>query len=73
MVTIDPNIKLQELKKRDKLLQEKLKQKRLLLGSADGAMQSRYPSGRFELEDEIQILEIRLAQIKEEIKLLEKK
>lgn len=46
---------LKRLKEQEKTLLEKLEKKKLSLGEADGAMQSRYPSGRFELEQDIQI------------------
>jgi len=59
-----------KLKEKEKKLIERLKEKRLQLGEADGAMQSRFPSGRFELENEIKLLEMRLHDLKGEIKKL---
>ena len=64
--------KLEELKKRKETLTSKLKGKRLSLGEADGAMFSRFPSGRVELEDDIQVLERVLESIQSEIERLEK-
>lgn len=57
--------------KRDKY-KLKLKEKRLLLGESDGAMISRFPTGRFELEEEILMYESILKATEDEIKLLEK-
>lgn len=50
----------------------KLKEKRLLLGGSDGAMISRFPSGRFELEEEILMYQNMIKDIEDEIKRLEK-
>ena len=61
------NQKLFDLKEKEKQYKEKLTVKRLSLGKADGAMESQCPSGRFELESDIKILELMLAGIRQEI------
>jgi len=64
--------KLEELKvKREKYLKV-LKEKSLMLGESDGAMVSQAPSGRFELEEEIQMYQTMINQIQSEIDRLEK-
>ena len=68
---MDNSNKLEDLKNRRNIYLSRLKQKRLDLGEADGAMHSRYPSGRVELEDDIQVLEISLSEIQKEIEKLE--
>jgi hypothetical protein len=68
---IDSFSKLTELKKKEAEYQRKLVEMRLKIGEADSAMQSQFPSGRFELEQEIQGLEIFLSEISKEIKELE--
>ncbi len=65
--------KLEELKEKEGKYQEKLVKTRLKIGEADRAMESQFPSGRFELEQEIEGLEIVLSGIRKEIKDLEKK
>lgn len=66
-----PN-KLAELKGKEKQYKEKLKAKRLLLGKSDGAMESRFPTERFELESDIKVLEIMLGDIRQEIVALQR-
>lgn len=57
--------------KRDKY-KLKLKEKRLSLGESDGAMVSRFPTGRFELEEEILMYEEMIKATEDEINRLEK-
>lgn len=64
--------KLGKLKAKKEKYLNKLKEKRLMLGGSDGAMISRYPTGRFELEEEIEIYETIVNQIQSEINKLEK-
>lgn len=64
--------KLEELKARKEKYLNKLKGKRLMLGESDGAMISSHPSGRFELEEEIEMYQTILSQIQLEIDKLEK-
>ena len=56
--------KLKELKKKEKELVKKLEENRKLIGESDGAMQSKCPSGIFELENHIRLLEIQLESIR---------
>lgn len=65
------NSKLEELKGKEQEILKKLETKRLAIGEADGPMASRYPSGRFELESDIVVLETQLNLIRTEIKKLE--
>lgn len=59
---------------KDKLNKYKIKlaDKRLSLGESDGAMISRFPTGRFELEQEILMYEEMVKITEDEIKRLEK-
>jgi len=66
------NDQLLQLKQKEQQLQEKLK-KILSIGEADHPMESRYPTGRFDLENEIEFLKIRLTQVQEELRELGKK
>ncbi len=63
---------LLQLKLKEQRLEEKLKQKLKTIGDADHPMESRYQTGRFDLENEIELLKIRLNQIQTEIYKLEK-
>lgn len=54
------NIKLNELQK--ELLQVQVK-----FGESDGAMQSRFPTGRTELETSLQLLEDRITDLKDKM------
>ena len=60
--------KLEDLKLEEKLLLEKLEDKRKQIGKSDGPMESRYPTGRFELENLIELLEIQLQDVRVQIK-----
>jgi hypothetical protein len=59
--------KLEELKAKKEKYLTILKEKRLMLGESDGAMVSQAPSGRFELEEEIQMYQTMIDQIQSEI------
>ena len=59
--------KLEELKTKKEKYLNMLKEKRLMLGESDGAMISQSPSGRFELEEEIQMYQTMINQIQSEI------
>jgi len=61
-----------ELKEKRDKYKLKLKEKRLSLGEADGAMISRFPTGRFELEEEILMYENMIKITEDEIKRIEK-
>lgn len=63
--------KLEELKQQEKELQEKLTEKRLRLGEADGPRESRYPTERFELENLIQLLELQLQDVRKQFKVVQ--
>jgi hypothetical protein len=69
---MDKSAKLKELKDKEEKYQQKLEEKRLSIGEADGPTQSRFPTGRFELEQEIEGLDIILTGIRKEIRELEK-
>ena len=58
---------VEELKAKEKKLLKKLEEKRLSLGEADGPNVSRFPTGRFELEQEIELYEQMLADIRKRI------
>ena len=64
--------KLGELKAKKEKYLKALKEKSLMLGGSDGAMVSQAPSGRFELEEEIQMYQTMIDQIQSEIDELEK-
>ena len=64
--------KLEELKAKKEKYLNILKEKRLMLGESDGAMISSHPSGRFELEEEIEMYQNMVGQIQSEIDKLEK-
>lgn len=64
--------KLKDLKEKEAKYGRKLAETRLKIGKADSPMESAHPSGRFELEDEIMVLEETLTGIKSEIEALEK-
>ncbi len=64
--------KLGELKAKKEKYLKALKEKSLMLGESDGAMVSQAPSGRFELEEEIQMYQTMIDQIQSEIDELEK-
>lgn len=64
--------KLDELKAKKEKYLTMLEEKRLMLGESDGAMVSQAPSGRFELEEEIQMYQTMINQIQSEIDELEK-
>ena len=59
--------KLEELNLKKEKYLAILKEKRLMLGESDGAMVSQAPSGRFELEEEIQMYQTMINQIQSEI------
>jgi hypothetical protein len=59
---------LEELKIKEAKLLKKLQEKRLSLGEADGPNVSRFPTGRFELEQEIELYEQLLQRVKQQIK-----
>ncbi len=67
------SVKLAELKDKEAKYAQKLIEERLKIGKADTAMESAHPSGRFELEQGIVVLEVTLSQIKAEIADLENK
>jgi len=62
---------LEELKRKEQEIFKKLETKRLAIGEADSPMVSRYPTGRFDLESDIAVLETQLNLIRTEIKKLE--
>jgi len=64
--------KPEELRTKKEKYLNKLKEKRLMLGGSDGAMISSYPSGRFGLEEEIEMYQNMVSQIQSEIDKLEK-
>jgi len=64
--------KPEELRTKKEKYLNKLKEKRLMLGGSDGAMISSYSSGRFELEEEIEMYQNMVSQIQSEIDKLEK-
>jgi transcription elongation GreA/GreB family factor len=57
--------KLEEQKERT---QKQLEYKRMQLGEADSAKESRFPTGRNELEDQILVLQNKLESLKDAIK-----
>lgn len=63
--------KLEALKLKAGRYRDKLVKARLKIGQADTPMESQFPSGRFELEQDIQALESILIDIKKEIKIIE--
>jgi hypothetical protein len=67
---IDKSSKLKELQEKEKKYKEKLVAMRLKIGEADCAMESQFPSGRFELEQDIAGIELVLNGIHEEIQKL---
>jgi hypothetical protein len=69
---MDILVKLTELKEKEGRYQQKLVGARLRMGEADTPMQSQFPTGRFELEQDITVLELTLAEIRAEITGLEK-
>lgn len=69
---MDKNKKIEELKARKGKYTTMLKKKSLALGEADGAMISRFPTGRFELEQELEGIQVILNEIQQEITALEK-
>lgn len=69
---MDTSKRLQELKIRKEKYVTMLKKKSLSLGEADGAMMSRFPTGRFELEQELEGLQVMINEIDQEILNLEK-
>lgn len=73
MPIMESSDKLERLKEEESRALARLKKKRLGIGQTDGQTQSRYPSGRFELENEIELLEIRLARIRGEIEDIKKR
>lgn len=58
---------LEELKVKESKYLKKLEEKRLLLGESDGPTQSRFPTGRFELEQEIEVYEKALIDLRHKI------
>ena len=64
---MDLNNKLNELKAKKEKYILMLKKKSLALGSSDGAMISRFPTGRFELEQELEGLQVVINEIDQEI------
>jgi hypothetical protein len=69
---MDKSVRLKELREKENKYSKKLEERRLEIGGADGPNQSRFPTGRFELEQEVEGLGIVLADIRQEIKELEK-
>ncbi len=63
---------LEELRTKKEKYLNILKEKRLMLGESDGAMISSFPTGRFELEEEIEVYQNMVNQIQSEIDKLEK-
>lgn len=70
---MDKATKLKELKEKEKKYTKKVAERRLAIAEADGPTQSRFPTGRFELEQEIEGYDIILTEIHKEIKELESK
>lgn len=59
---------LEELEAKKDKLKKRLDEKRLSLGQSDGPTQSRFPTGRFELEQEIDLYEQMIQKVIEDIK-----
>lgn len=68
---MDNKKRLEDLYKRRDKYREMIEKKRLEVGGSDGPMASRFPTGRFELEQEIEGLQVILNEINAEIKKLD--
>jgi len=62
---------LHKLQKDFSIAKEELKEKRLLIGSADSAMESQVPTGRDYLEDQILLLENKVYTLQKQIRNIE--
>lgn len=68
---MDKSAKLKSLIEKREKYRRLIEKKRMEVGESDGPMVSRFPTGRFELEQEIEELQVMLKEINSEIKKLD--